>query len=256
MHIELWQWILGAGAAVLVGISKTGIPGTGILVVPMLAYAFGGRQSVGIMLPMLIFADCFAVLWYRRHVQWDKLIGLLPWVVAGLVVGAIGLWITGRLSGSVDVIGRVIGVLVLLMLVINLLQGRLGNKLTPTSKIGIAATGTAAGFTTMVSNAAGPIMSIYMSAHKLPKKEFIGTLAWYFFLINLSKVPVFLVLSAVNPQKPMITLQSFKLDLVLFPVILVGVFAGKWLLPRISQKAFDVAVLGLAGLAAIKLIIG
>lgn len=157
MHIELWQWILGAGAAVLVGISKTGIPGTGILVVPMLAYAFGGRQSVGIMLPMLIFADCFAVLWYRRHVQWDKLIGLLPWVVAGLVVGAIGLWITGRLSGSVDVIGRVIGVLVLLMLVINLLQGRLGNKLTPTSKIGIAATGTAAGFTTMVSNAAGPI---------------------------------------------------------------------------------------------------
>ena len=73
MHLELWQWILGGVAALFVGISKTGVPGAGILVVPLLAAVFGGRPTVGIMLPMLIFADCFAVAWYKRHAQWDKL---------------------------------------------------------------------------------------------------------------------------------------------------------------------------------------
>ena len=88
MHLELWQWILGGTAALMIGVSKTGVPGIGILVVPLLASVFGGRPSVGIMLPMLILADCFAGVWYRRHAQWDKLVRLLPWVVAGMAIGA------------------------------------------------------------------------------------------------------------------------------------------------------------------------
>jgi uncharacterized membrane protein YfcA len=113
MHYELWQWAIGAGAAAFIGVSKTGVPGVGILVVPMLAYAFGGRPSVGIMLPMLIFADCFAVAWYRRHAQWDKLIKLLPWVVAGMVLGSTALWIVGEINTSKDILGIIIGILVL-----------------------------------------------------------------------------------------------------------------------------------------------
>ena len=254
MNLEIWQWVLGAGAALFVGISKTGIPGTGILVVPLLAFVFGARPSVGVMLPMLIFADCFAVAWYRRHAQWDKIVLLLPWVVAGLVVGTWALWATG--ASKSDILGRIIGGIVLAMLALHLLRGRLGERLTPRSKIGAASTGVVAGFTTMISNAAGPVMSIYFAAHDMPKKEFVGTSAWYFFIVNLTKLPVFMILSLDNPNNPIITKNSLYFVGIMTPVILIGVFIGKWLLPRFSQKAFDSTVLILAGAAAIKLLIG
>ncbi len=254
MHLETWQWVLGASAALIVGISKTGIPGVGILVVPLLAYTFGGRPSIGIMLPMLIMGDVFAAAWYKRHVQWDKLIGLLPWVVVGLAIGTYTLQVTGKATGTKDLIGLMMGILVLVMLVVFFLQKFLGERLTPKSATGVAVTGIAAGFSTMVSNAAGPIMQIYLSAHKLPKNEFMGTIAWYFFIINASKLPVYIVLSHLNPGNPIVTSSSMMFNLMMFPVIVVGVYIGKWLLPRLSQKQFDAAVLGLAAIGAGKLI--
>ena len=256
MDVELWQWTLGAAAALLVGISKTGVPGLGILVVVLLANVFGGRASVGLVLPMLIFGDCFAVAWYRRHAQWDKLIGLFPWIVVGMAFGAAALWATGRVGDGKDVLSVLIGGLVLTMLALYLLQERLGERLTPRSRVGVASTGTSAGFATTVSNAAGPIMAVYLSAHKLPKQQFMGTIAWYFLIINLSKLPVYFALTAANPGRPIITAESLLFNLITFPAILLGVFIGKWLLPRIPQKAFDAVVLTLAGASAIKLIVG
>lgn len=185
MHLELWQWIIGAAAAWLVGVSKTGIPGVGMVVVPMLAAAFGGQASVGIMLPMLLFGDCFAVAWYRQHAQWSTLVGLLPWVIAGMAAGAGALWAVGRSTGGKDILSILIGALVLILLAVHLLRGRLGDRLDPKSPAGVAGTGVAAGFATTVSNAAGPVMTIYLMAHQLDKQQFMGTIAWYFFIINL-----------------------------------------------------------------------
>ena len=256
MSLELWQWAMGAGAALLVGISKTGVPGVGILVVPLLAEAFEARPSIGIMLPMLIMGDIFAAAWYKRHVQWDKLIGLLPWVVVGLAIGTVTLQWTAKLPESKDVIGQMMGALVLIMIAVYFLQKFLGEKLTPKSKIGMAGTGVSAGFSTMVSNAAGPIMQIYLAAHRLPKEQFMGTIAWYFFTINLSKLPVYIVLSMINPNNPIVTKSSAIFNLLMFPVIVVGVYIGKWLLPRMSQKQFDVAVFILAAAGAVKLLFG
>lgn len=237
----------------MVGVSKTGVPGVGIFVAPMLAGVFGGFQSVGIMLGMLIFGDCFAVLWYRRHAQWDKIWGLVPWVVTGIVIGVFAMWKVGESKSTKDILGLIIGIMVLFMLAVSLIQDRLHERFTPRSKAGIAGTGLMAGFTTMVSNAAGPIMSIYMTAQKLPKKQFMGTLAWYFFMLNLFKVPFCFYLTYAHPDKPVMTPASLLVNLRMCPVVLVGVFAGKWLFPRVSQQAFDRAVLGLAALAAIKL---
>ncbi|MCE5199653.1 MAG: sulfite exporter TauE/SafE family protein [Armatimonadota bacterium] len=255
MDIQLWQWIYGAAAALLVGISKTGMPGAGILVVTILAMAFGGWQATGIMTPMLIFGDVFAVLWYRQHAQWDKLVKLFPWVAAGMIAGMISLWLVGESKSTKDILGIVIGVMVLGMLALHILKGRFGDKLTPQSKLGVLGTGAVAGFTTMVSNAAGPVMSIYLAGLKMPKRQFIGTLAWFFFIMNLSKVPVYAVLSRLHPAKPMLTVHGLLIDLMLLPAILVGVFIGKWMLLRISQRTFETVVLLLAGAAAIKLII-
>lgn len=252
---ESWQILLGTFAALLIGVSKTGVPGIGILVVPLLAAAFGGRASVGIMLPMLIVGDIFAVKWYRQHTQWNRLIGLIPWVAVGMGLGALVLWRLGEGKESKDLLEPLIGTLVLVMLTIHLLRQRWGERLAPHSPIGIASTGTAAGFATTVSNAAGPIMSIYLTSLGLPKEQFMGTSAWYYFAVNLSKLPIFIALSLINPARPMITTQSLLLNVAVIPAIVVGVYGGRWLLPRIPQRLFDSVVLVLAAAAAVKLII-
>lgn len=256
LPFEAWQVVWGVIAAFLIGVSKTGVPGVGILVVPMLAAAFGGRLSVGLMLPMLITGDVFAVAWYRQHTQWNRLVALLPWVLVGMAVGAVLLWRLGEVGSGKDLLEPLIGVLVLIMLVIHLIRQRWGQILTPHSTLGVATTGTAAGFATTVSNAAGPIMGIYLTSLRLPKEQFMGTSAWYYFAVNLSKMPIFIVLSLINPAKPIITLHSMLFNVLMVPVIIAGVYLGRWLLPRIPQKAFDAVVLGLATVAALKLIFG
>ncbi len=255
MGLELWQWVLGGAAALLVGISKTGVPGVGILIVPILAAVFGGRASVGIMLPMLIVGDVFAVRWYREHTQWDKLIKLMPWVAGGIAIGAATLYVLGNVQKDKDILNPMIGALVLAMLAVHVLQGKLNERITPKSGVGMAATGITAGFATTVSNAAGPVMQIYLASHKMRKHEFMGTNAWYFLIINSSKVPIYAALSIINPARPMMTRESLLFNAAVLPIIVAGVYVGKWMLPRIPQRIFTDIVLVLAGVAAVKLIL-
>lgn len=252
---DAWQLLLGAFSAFLIGVSKTGVPGIGILVVPLLATAFGGRASIGTMLPMLIVGDIFAVRWYRQHTQWKRLIELIPWVVVGMALGALVLWRLGEAKGGKDLLEPLIGTLVLVMLAVHLLRRRWGDRLAPHSPVTVASTGTAAGFATTVSNAAGPIMGIYMTSLGLPKEQFMGTSAWYYFAVNLSKLPLFVALSLINPARPIVTAHSLLFNVAVIPVIVAGVYLGRWLLPRIPQRLFDSIVLVLAAVAAVKLII-
>jgi len=256
MDLTLYQWILGGSAALLIGFSKTGMPGAGIVVVPLLAAAFGGRQSVGVMLPLLVFADIFAVAWYRRHARWDRLWRLAPWVAVGIAAGALFMKVMGDAGPTKDRMNLVIGSIVLLMLSINLVRKRLGDRLTPHTPVAVATTGCAAGFTTTASNAAGPIMALYLQAMEMPKAQFMGTTAWFFLLVNVAKLPVFVGLSLINPANPIISVRSLLVDMALCPWILAGVWIGKWFLPRVSQSSFDAVVQVLAGLAALKLIVG
>src|SRR5690349_16568984 len=163
MNLTLGQWVIGIFAALMVGITKTGIPGVGILIVPLMAIVFGGRLSVGATLPLLIFGDIFAVLWYRQYARWDNLRSLFPWVVTGILVGVGLLWYTGIQGGRVDWLNVIIGVIVLSMMLVSVARRMWGNTLVPSSMTGLVSTGVLAGFATMVSNSAGPIMSIYLS---------------------------------------------------------------------------------------------
>ncbi|OPZ85150.1 MAG: Sulfite exporter TauE/SafE [bacterium ADurb.Bin429] len=248
MELSPLQWLYGGIAALLVGMTKTGVPGLGILVVLFLAWAFGGWNSIGIMLPMLVFADIFAVLWYKRHANWGILVRLLPWVVVGMIGGAIALRYFGQSDATKAMVNPVIGGLVLLMAILHLLERKFGEKLAPRSTAGTASAGVAAGFATTVSNAAGPIMTMYMIGQRISKEAFMGTLAWYFFTINLSKVPIYIA-------NDLFTRQSLLIDLLAIPAILAGVFWGKWLLPRISQKAFDGVTVAFAVAGAVQLMV-
>ena len=223
--------------------------------VPIMAYVFGSRLSVGATLPMLIVADIVAVILYHEHTAWDHLRKLAPWVVGGLIAGTATLSWIGQHAQQKDLMSIVIGVIVLAMLILSLLRGKLGDRLVPTSREGVAATGVLAGFTTMVSNAAGPIMQIYLVATGMPKNRLMHTTAWYFFIFNLIKVPLLLGVTLQNPGAPLLNQQTLIFDLQMVPVILVGAAIGKFALPVIPQRAFTNVVLTLSACGALWLII-
>lgn len=265
--LDSFQWTLCCIAALSVGIAKTGVPGFGIVAVPLFATALGGLVSVGALLPILIFADCFAVLWYRRHAQWDKLVSLLPWVYVGILMASALIYYLNQDSQAIatplepgaftqnEIFNMVIGLIVLSMLAVYFLRKKFGDKLTPHNSLAVGGTGIACGVSTLIANAAGPIMTLYLAGKKMPKEQFMGTNAWYFLILNVSKVPIYLFLPTGIKDQNMITMDSFLFDLYLFPIIFIGVFIGKWALIKIPQQAFDIAVVVLAGLSALKLLL-
>jgi len=242
-------------AALLVGFSKTGLPGSGIVAVPMLAAVFGGRLSVGTALPLLIAADCFAVYYYRKEARFDHLGKLLPWVSIGLVIGTIALFSIGDKKSVTDPLNPIIGSIVLIMLVLGVLRGKLGDKLVPHSTWGTRATGILAGFTTMVSNAAGPIMQIYLVATEMKKEELMGTTALYFFTVNVIKIPFYVVLSGAQPQNPMWSLASLSTVARGLPLLILGALLGKRFAGAVPQAIFNKVVLVFAALGGIYLIL-
>ena len=238
-----WQWAILAASAFAIGLSKTGLPGVGILVVPLLAMVFPAKPSVGLLLPILIFADLFAVGYYRQHGKWQHLAKLLPWAVAGIGIGYL---ILKRIDS--ETLKPLIGVIVLGMLGIRFRSILKTNEHVPDHWSFAAMMGLLAGATTMMANAAGPVMTLYLLSMHFPKQKFIGTAAWFFFIVNWIKVPLMADLD-------MITTESLKMDVMVFPAVVVGALAGIWLLKRIPQRLFNIIALVLAAAAAIKLLL-
>jgi hypothetical protein len=245
LHLEISQWAALVACALLIGVSKTGLPGAGILAVPLAAMAVPARESVGLVLPMLIFADIFAVGWYRHHAQWRHLVRLLPWTAAGLVIG---FWLLSVLDDAR--LKPVIGGIVLIMLAMRFraIFGKHELEEKPHHWAFAPSMGLAAGATTMLANAAGPVMTLYLLAMRLPKHQFIGTSAWFFFAVNWIKAPFYM-------HEKLITAASLQTNLILLPVVAVGAILGILLLKRIPQKLFNTIALLLAAASAIKLIL-
>lgn len=244
MDLDLSGWIVIAFCAVMVGTAKTGVPGLGILPVPLMALSSSTRQSTGILLGILILADLFAIIYHRRNARWSYVLRVLPAAFAGIVAGYFGL-------KHVDdqQLRPIIGVIVLVMLSINYWRTRVRGEDAPVPEQWwfAAALGFMAGVTTMMANAAGPVMVIYLLAMRLPKVEFVGTGAWFFFVVNWLKVPF-------SAKLNLMTIESVKLNLMMLPFIAIGAAAGIFFLKKIPQKAFTTIVQILAAAAAIKLI--
>jgi uncharacterized membrane protein YfcA len=139
-----------------------------------------------------------------------------------------------------------VGTITLSMLLLFLWRLRFATGAPPTGWWFSGFFGSAAGFATMVANAAGPIMNIYLLSRRLPREEFVATGAWFFFFVNLSKVPVY-------SMHGLFSQQGLLFDAVLvFPTI-AGAMVGRKLISRIPEKVFLTAVIVLAFLATILL---
>jgi len=242
--LSVTGWLVVGFCGFVVGVSKTGIPGLGILHVPLMAMVLPARESTGILLGMLILGDLFAAGYYRHSAQWKHVVRLLPPAFAGIVVG----WQAMRFVTN-ELLQPIIGVIVLAMLGIHYGRTRLWGEEAPlpTQWWFAAALGFVAGVTTMMANAAGPVMVIYLLAMRLPKVAFVGTSAWFFFAVNWLKVPF-------SAHLNLITSASLQLDLLMLPLIAAGSVAGIFFLQRIPQRAFNSLIQILAAAAAIKLL--
>lgn len=237
------QWVVVGFGALVIGISKTGLPGVGIVAIPLFAGVLPARASTGVVLPMLLVADVVAVAWYRHHAAWPHLWRLLPWAVAGVLLGYLAL---GRMNDRQ--IRPVIGVIVLAILGLNLLRPRVPwlEQQMPRRWWFAAGLGLLAGVTTMLANAAGPIMILYLLAMELPKTAFIGTAAWYFLIMNAFKVPLSAHLGLIHAE-------SLLFNLRLVPLVLAGAGLGLLIVRRIPQKLFETAMQLLAAAGAVHL---
>jgi uncharacterized protein len=247
MELEPWQWVLGFVCAMMNGVAKTGVPGLGILVVPLMLYVVADpRLSPGVVLPLLCLADLFAVLYYRRHAQWDRVVRLVPWVAVGLGFGMAGMWIMDQCQVDDDLLTKIIGVIVLVMITMQILRKRNSEQTVEASRLKAALFGAATGFATYIANAAGPVMNLYLLSMALPKNEFMGTGAWFFFIINLVKVPQFAL-------QGRITAETLWIDLCLAPAVIIGALIGRWLFSRIPQALFERIIIILALVATVTL---
>lgn len=239
------QWTLLALCAMLVGMSKVGVPGVSMFVVPTLAIIFGGKASTGILLPMLMMADFFGVGYYHRHAEWKYLWKLLPWAFVGV---GIALWV-GEVVND-EWFKNIIAILVFVCIGLMLWKDRQkNNNLFPDTWWFAASMGILGGFATMIGNVAGPIFAIYLLAMHLPKNTFIGTGAWFFLIINFSKFPLhILVWKTIN-------MSTLKLDILLLPGIALGAFLGIWLVKKIPEKPYRAFVIVVTALSAFLLLI-
>jgi uncharacterized protein len=244
IEFDTLQWIVIIFCAAMIGFSKTGIPGCAILVVPTLAAIMPARQSTGFLLLILSLADVMAVIYWRKHVEWKQLGRLLPPTLAGIVLG---FFIMGKITDRQ--LMPVIGGLILILITVAWWRNRYGrDEKLPHSRGFAVLMGALAGTTSMLANAAGPVMTIYLLAMRLRKNEFVGTTAWFFWIVNLIKIPF-------SYKLHLITSQSLRTNLALIPATLIGGILGIILVHRISQKAFNGVVTLLAVLAAIYLCI-
>jgi uncharacterized membrane protein YfcA len=231
MDIGIWGLAALAAAAALVGFSKTAVNGANTVSLAVFAAVLPARESTGVLLPLLLVGDAVAVVTYRRHAHWPTLLRLFPAVAVGVVAG------TAFMAWAGDtVIRRSIGAILLLMVAVALWRRRVaadgGRPEEAPGRYAAGSYGVLGGFTTMVANAGGPVMSLYLLSAGFRKLGFLGTSAWFFLVVNAFKVPFMVGLDLINAQ-------SLRLDAMLAVLVVAGAFAGRAVVARIDQKLFD-----------------
>lgn len=245
LHITAIEWTIIIFCGILMGMSKVGVPGVSMIVVPTMAFIFGAKQSTGVLLPIMIMADIFGVSYYRRHADWSKVLKVLPWAVVGIFIA---LWV-GEIINNKQ-FKNLIAILVFLSIGLMLWQDKRKNTHFFPDKWWFAAfMGILGGFATMIGNVAGPVFAIYLLAMHLPKNNFIGTGAWFFIIVNISKFPLqMFVWHNISPA-------TLLVDAFALPGVALGAVLGFNLMKKIPEKIFRAFVMVITALSAFLLLL-
>ncbi|MGW0792512.1 sulfite exporter TauE/SafE family protein [Streptomyces sp. NPDC002911] len=251
--ITLWQLAALAAASTLVGISKTAVSGANTISLAVFAAVLPARESTGVLLPILIAGDIIAVLVYRRHAHWPTLLRLFPAVAVGVMAGTFFM-----MWADDDAVRTSIGAILLFMAGVTLWRRRERPQSAPKGegadgpsrggRLKARWYGALGGFTTMVANAGGPVMSLYLLSAGFRKLGFLGTSAWFFLIVNTSKVPFSVGLGLIDAQ-------SLLLDAALVLFVIPGAYLGRACVGRINQKLFDRIVIGATVLGGLQLLL-
>lgn len=211
------------------------------------------RESTGVLLPLLLVGDVIAVITYRRHAYWPTLLRMFPAVAAGVGEG------TAFLAWADDtVVRRSIGVILLVMVAVTLWRRRVNAETAEGGPDAEARSwrrarakspsyGVLGGFTTMVANAGGPVMSLYLITSGFQKLGFLGTSAWFFLIVNAFKVPFSVGLGLIDAR-------ALLLDAALAVFVVAGTFVGRTCVDRIDQRLFERLVIGATVLGGLQLL--
>jgi len=259
--------------AALCGIAKTALPGAATIAVALCTAVLPAKESTGAILLMLMTGDLLAVWSYRHDADFRMLRRLVPAVLAGVGAGALFLHLASDSSTR-----RLIGIVLLLLVAITLLQRRAAGRSrvparSPVPPMAPPASGASgalealrasaapatggraarlvygslAGFTTMVANAGGPVTSMYFLACRYPVKAFLGTTAWFFFLVNLVKLPFSVSAGLVNAT-------TLSLTGIAAPAVIASALAGRRLAERMDQRVFEPIIIALTIISALPLL--
>lgn len=230
-------------AALGAGIAKSGVPGLVTVLTPFVAMAMPARQATGILLPLLILADLLAVAHWRRRAVWTHLLKILPWALAGTAGGFF------LLRAIDDVTFKpILGAIIILITIVGILRKRFNATIKPGNKVLAAVVGVLAGLFSMLANAAAPLIAMYLLSLDLDKEDFVGTNAWFFFIVNIAKLPFSLGLGIITPG-------YLALDAAMIPLVLAGGALGVALVKRIPQRTFSAITQALALIAGARLLL-
>ncbi|MBR5850227.1 MAG: sulfite exporter TauE/SafE family protein [Alistipes sp.] len=226
--LTTFQWVILVLTALCIGMSKTGVQGLMLLAVPYMAMAFGAKASTGVILPMLCMADIIAVVYYKRIADWKVVAKLLPTAILGFFVAIF----VDRLIPANE-FRQLMGWTLALVLVVMAWSELFGKENRWMKRWWYSALfGLLGGFTTMIGNAAGPVMSIYLLSMRKGKMEYIGINAWFFLVVNLLKVPLQIFVW------DNISWDTFSLNLLMLPIIALGAWLGISIIKLFPEKAF------------------
>jgi uncharacterized protein len=244
-ELPLSAWVLLAIAALGIGITKSGFSGVSLVHVLVFAYVFGARASTGIVLPLLIAGDVMAMWIYGKDADWTYVRRMLPPAMIGVIFGW---WLMGRLSEAYY--RPLIGGIILSLAALQLLRIKRESwfAYVPHSQAFAWGMGILVGVTTMLANAAGPVFGLFLLAIGLPKREFVATSAWFFLILNVSKLPF-------SAHLGLIQRETLMLNLLLLPIVVAGLWLGRMVIKRIPQKTFDAVILCFSAVAAVHMLV-
>lgn len=245
-------WLFTGVAILIQGISKSGFAGgAGILSLPLMMLVMPVEKVAAAMLPLLILCDMNAIYIHRRNVVWKHVLEIYIPSLVGILLGSAVWWKVGRegVEAWSGVIKQFVGVIAILfsMYIIGMETARAFILRVAPGKKAAIPFGIAAGFCSTIAHAAGPIVSLYLFSQDLGKTLFVGSVAWTFTLINLTKLPFYVAVGLVDPG-------VLTFDLFLVWLIPIGSYLGKWMHHRVSETLFNRIVLVLTLVAGVQLI--